>query len=213
MRLLQVLDVHVWLGRADCRTAPGIVLRTGAVTLHSSKSLPPTQPGHHALSAAEAAAHLSACIKQRRLAARLGAGAGAAAAEALRSARPSGAVLDAAAAVAAVEQHLLYQQFDFSVEELQVSAVNLDLEAASPWGHGGDAASSSTSCSSSSSFDGSDSSGGDTVRAGSTLALLQPLRLAGLLKLHRIALVSALPAFKQSGGAWGEGGEGEGGEG
>ena len=88
-----------------------LVLRTGPITLLSADPPDVPQQGLHALTAAEAAAHLSAAIKQRRFAARLG---GAAAA--------SGSSQDAAAAVAAVEQHLLYQQFELSIAELRAEA-------------------------------------------------------------------------------------------
>jgi hypothetical protein len=184
---LQVLDVQVQLGAADCRTSPGIVLRTGAVTLISidrqqeqQQEQRQQEEQHHMLTAAEAAAHLSAVIRQRRIALRLGRSNSAVAGQAAAPAvgLSSGARLDAAAAVAAVEQHLLYQQYELSVGDLQAAAVNLRLPVAEGGGGGS----------------GSPEDGG--VGGGSSgfgrhwHPLLQPLRLAGLLKIHRIAEVS-----------------------
>ena len=183
---LQVLDVQVQLGAADCRTSPGIVLRTGPVTLISIDRQQEQQQGqrqqeeqHHVLTAAEAAAHLSAVIRQRRIALRLGRSniASAGQAPAYMVGLSSGARLDAAAAVAAVEQHLLYLQYELSIGDLQAAAINLRLPGAEGGGGGG------------SSEDGG-GGGGSSGFGRQWHPLLQPLRLTGLLKVHRIAEVS-----------------------
>lgn len=196
---LQVVDLEVQLGGGDSRASPGVILRTGPVMLVSSdpqqqglgqprwqgKGTPgrssPQHPPQHVLSAAEAAAHLSAVIKQRRIAARLGVRGAAGAAGAGDSAAASGSSLDAAAAVAAVQQHLLYAQFELSIAELQATAVNLPLPLAPA-----------------TELTRSHGTASPTGVAGSVLraapfgqhTVLQPMRLGGTLKMHRIAEAS-----------------------
>lgn len=161
------------LGAADSpQAAPGLVLRTGPITLLSTDVDGQPQSGHHSLTAAEAAAHLSAAIKQRRIAARLGG----AAAEAAGGGGASGTSQDAAAAVAAVEGFLLYQQFEFSIAELQADA-NLVLPPEAT----ADAAAAA-------------SSGGASHTGGAGFGrqwhpVLQRMRIDGRLKLHRVAEV------------------------
>ena len=194
---LQVVDVEVHLGAGDCRTAPGVHLRTGPIMLVSAdgeegraspaaaaaaagkgpgRSHGGRQRATHALTAAEAAAHLSAVIKQRRIAARLGVrtpagSSGRLAGEASAGGQPSGSLLDAAAAVSAVERHLLYARFELSVAELQATAVNLPLPA-----------------------DASGRASPAEVPGGGPAGrqwhqVLQPLRLGGMLRMHREAEV------------------------
>lgn len=203
---LQVVDAEVQLGMGDCHTSPGIILRTGPIMLVSSDpqqhhqqqqqqqkgKAAQQQAPHHVLTAAEAAAHLSAVTKQRRIARWLGlpgavGEAGGAASTATGgvgglAGHPSGTSLDAAAAVAAVEQHLLYTQFELSVAELQATAVNLPLAPVPGSDAGGRGTSSPTEVAGSGS-----ASGGPFGRQWHTV--LQPLQLSGTLKMHRIAEV------------------------
>ncbi|PSC70464.1 Methionine gamma-lyase isoform A [Micractinium conductrix] len=204
--LLKVVDVEVHLGAGDCRTAPGVHLRTGPIMLVSAdgeegraspaaaaaaagkgpgRSHGGRQRATHALTAAEAAAHLSAVIKQRRIAARLGVrtpagSSGRLAGEASAGGQPSGSLLDAAAAVSAVERHLLYARFELSVAELQATAVNLPLPA-----------------------DASGRASPAEVPGGGPAGrqwhqVLQPLRLGGMLRMHRVAEDYSLPQMQLS---------------
>lgn len=153
------------MGGSEGQAAAGLALHTGAITLLSTDGERPAQQLHQPLTAAEAAAHLSGVIKQRRIAARLGGAAAAA----------SGSSQDAAAAVAAVEQLLLYQRFEFSVAELRAEA---SLPAPPVGGSGG-------------APDGDDR---PAPANGSGFArqwhpVLQRMRVGGGLKLHRVAQV------------------------
>lgn len=196
-----MLDVEAQLPAAgpaeDAEGAPAaLVLHTGPITLLSTdpaEGLP--QQGRHTLTAAEAAAHLSAAIKQRRLAARLGGGPAA------------GASQDAAAAVAAVQSYLLYQQFELSIAELHTeaslpvlpgaaaaaAAAAVDARDATPGStaSGGMRSSPFGGASSTGSVSGE---GGSMAGAGGVFGrqwhpVLQRMRIGGSLKLHRIAEV------------------------
>lgn len=201
------MDLEVRLGCGDCDASPGVILRTGPVMLVSSdpqqpgqgparrrgkrepgRSSPP-RPPQHVLSAAEAAAHLSAVIRQRSIATRLGVSGAAGEAARGNSAAASGSSLDAAAAVAAVQQHLLYAQFELSVAELQIVAVNLSpLPAQGSEAAGGHGSVSPTGVA------GSAAGGAPFDRHLHTL--LQPMRLGGTLKMHRIPEASPHAAAK-----------------
>lgn len=189
------------LGGSNGHPLPGIVLRTCPMMLVSSDPQQqglgqaqrrvkgalgrssPQRPPQHVLSAAEAAAHLSAVIRQRRIATRLGVAGAAREAGGHDSAAASGSSLDAAAAVAAVQQHLMYAQFELSIAELQATAVNLPLPpapdneatgaqgTASPTGVAGSAA-------------------GRALFGQQSHTVLQPMRLGGTLKMHRISEAS-----------------------
>jgi hypothetical protein len=101
----------------------------------------------------------------------------------------------AAAAVVAVEQQLVYQHFEFRVDSIQLLAVNAELPSGGSSGgfdtgsghdsrprHGGGEPSDAASGGSGS---GSGGSGGSGKRV-----VLQPFKIGGALKLHRITDVS-----------------------
>ena len=170
----------------DADAAPAaLVLRTGPVTLLSTDpSAGSPQQGGHTLTAAEAAAHLSAAIKQRRLATRLGGGPAA------------GISQDAAAAVAAVESYLLYQQFELSIAELHADASLPVLPGAAAadatpgsTASGGAARSSPFAASSTGSASGEGGGGGGSVFGRQWHPVLQRMRISGSLKMHRIVEV------------------------
>ncbi len=143
----------------------------------------PQRPPQHVLSAAEAAAHLSAVIRQRRIATRLGVAGAAREAGGHDSAAASGSSLDAAAAVAAVQQHLMYAQFELSIAELQATAVNLPLPPAPD-----DEATGAQGTASPTGVAGS--AAGRALFGQQTHTVLQPMRLGGTLKMHRISEAS-----------------------
>lgn len=196
--MLQVLDVEVQLPAAgpaeDAEGAPAaLVLHTGPITLLSTDpAAGAPQRGHHALTAAEAAAHLSAAIKQRRLAARLGGG------------PPAGSSQDAAAAVAAVQSYLLYQQFELSIAELHAEAslpvlpgAAAAAAAAAVEGTPGSTASGGMRSSPFGAGSSTGSAGGEGGRVAGASSMfgrqwhpvLQRMSIGGSLKMHRIAEV------------------------
>lgn len=163
---LQVLDVHIVFGKpGGGPTSPGAVLSTGSITFHTVRQ--------HLQLTPEAALELLRhhCKGQR-------AGPGAEAA--------------AATAVIAVEQQLVYQLFEFGVSGIQLAAVNMQLLGAVEVD----------------SDRGSERGGGRRSAAGEVppppssadmggagrRTVLQPVKLGGTLKLHRITDVSAVSA-------------------
>ena len=160
----QVVDFQVVLGEVDSSTLPGAVLHTGAITVHSSKLGDGVQPGQRHFATAHAAFELLSAVLQRR--------------RERQGQHPAhephsggecdhaGAESDAlAAAVAAVEQQLVYQHLEFAVAGLQLAAVSAGLAA------------------------GEEEAGSPASAQHRTV--LQPLQLRGRVKLHRIVEVRA----------------------
>lgn len=87
-------------------------------------------------------------------------------------AAPAAAAAEAATAVLAVEQQLSYQHFEITVAAVQLLALHCE-----PPGSGGGGG-------------GSGRQGPPLDGGGSRRVVLQPLKLGGALKLHRIAYVS-----------------------
>ena len=137
---LQLLDFQAVLGDPDSPASPSLVLHTGPVVLHSvkEKQFMTAHAAHGLLTAIQA-----------------------------HSSQESPAAEAVEAAISAVEQHLVYQQMDFTVSSLQVVATPATL-AGGGHGHGGGGS-------------------GEAVHSPRRWQVLQPLTVQGRLKLHRIA--------------------------